>query len=288
MGIAGLTAKDIERELTGGKSEDSDISLPSNDIDVEYAKSVISWYYNYCGLDVQFGEGYIRVGDMVVDIRGIESLGLWADKPILVGDTTMHRYAILHQLVELVDSELESAGYKLPKFRWRPHQIGEGWRLWSIVSQLGWCMVMHLPRTGKTGTVLYGLESSDKALRVCIITTKNAKSGLDGRGGWTGFIDSARGSGWLRRHEYVVTTPHQLHKLEAGVWDVVVVDESHKIYSEPKPRPSALWARAKRLIGNARVIFVTATPHAQSINQLYWQLGLCNWSPFFSEVLDSF
>ena len=203
------------------------------------------------------------------------------------GEGQYHTYAKAHRITGAIDSYLESIGIVLPQFRWRPHQIAEGTKLYHLLYTYGWGMLRHMPRTGKTGSLLYALEMFP-TMNVLINTTKNGVKGIKGsKGGWLGFIELAQSAGWCSKHSYHITTPHQIHKQPHGHYDLVVMDESHKIYSDPKPTATALWANARMVIGDARVAFVTATPHAQSINQLYWQLMLCAYNPFIVNGLDT-
>ena len=274
--------KDMEQELA------EEVEPVQTLVDGQYALWVLEEDYRYCGVRVTWSWDRAIIGDVSVYI-GTWSRDLWEVKP------TIGRYAVLHAVVGEIDSALIDAGVKLPSFRWRVHQIGEGYRLWERMERLGWALVMHMPRTGKTGTVLYALELYT-TMKVLIVTTKNGVRGIGSAKskaeGWLGFIETAQESGWLRKHNYTLTTPHRVAKIldSAGSWDMVVVDEAHKIYSDPKPtdRISRLWEVLRYVVANAKVMFVTATPHAQSINQLYWMLGLSSYSPFYALGMMTF
>ncbi len=243
-------------------------------VSLEESLYILNTYYT--GLVVEWGYYTVVVsGHSITYNELIDQQTIWVTvdaKP----------YALLHRLVVAIDAWLVSLGYQLPKFNWRPHQILEGFKVYDKLERLGWVLVQHMPRTGKTGTVLYGLEHYAEPMDICIVTTKNAMEG------WENFIALMGGSGW-GKHRYTLTTPYRLHKLPQGAFDVVVFDESHKVYSTPKPQPSNMWLSAKLLVGEGtKCIFVTATPHAQSINQLYWQLALCSNTPFIKAGYTSF
>ncbi len=172
-----------------------------------------------------------------------------------------------------------------PVFDWRPHQLTEGVKAWNLLSTTGWVYLQHEPRTGKTGTALYALEHHPDKLKVLIITTKNGILGATPKEsieGWVGFILSAQAHGWLLRHEYRIINHHSVGKALEDGWtpSVVIADESHKVYSTPSPTTPILWKTAKMAIGKCPVIFISATPHAQTLAQVFWQLALCTYTPF--------
>ena len=237
---------------------------------------LVTYYKHVGGGVVSFDPLFtVSVGGVQCSISC--EVGMWDE----VQEGTRHPYAKMHRLCNAMDKALIEGGAVLPTFRWRPHQIGEGERLWDMIDREGWGMLRHMPRTGKTGTLLYALEHSSEPMKVLIVTTKNAVKGIKGaEGGWVGFVKLAQESGWCMKHSYAVSTPHRVGKHTSGAYDLVVMDESHKIYSDPKPVPSAMWGMTRMVIADAKVVFVTATPHAQSINQLYWQLSLCKYNPF--------
>jgi len=177
-------------------------------------------------------------------------------------------------------------------FDWRPHQITEGIRAWNLLSTTGWVYLQHEPRTGKTGTSLYALEYHPDKLNVLIITTKNGILGADKDklGGWVDFILSAQSKGWLLRHEYRIINHHSVNKAVEDGWkpSIVIADEAHKVFSTPSPKTPLLWKMAKMVIGTCPVMYLSATPHAQTLAQLYWQLALCVHTPFVKMGYDDF
>ena len=195
-----------------------------------------------------------------------------------------------------------------PIFIWRPHQVGEGRRLAGMLLNKGLALLQHMPRTGKTGTSLYAGHlisiAIGRPVNVLISTTNN---GLRGRGwrkgkpeeGWVGFINAYQAAGYTNLR-MVITTPYRLDKVDAnlggttitkpsmGKWDLVVVDESHKIFSTTDLPNTSKYDHMRMLAIGAMVVLVTATPHAQSLNQIYRQFGISVNSPFNREGLDTF
>ena len=193
------------------------------------------------------------------------------------------------------------------RFIWRIHQVGEARELANMMLNEGLALLQHMPRTGKTGTTLLALHHiqflAGKRLRVLISTTTN---GLRGRGwrrgskpeGWQGFIEATHSAGFCTEVDMVLTTPYRLSKVDGflpegmtapcqGQWDAVIVDESHKIYSNTDPKDTAMYLEMKMMCMGAIVVLVTATPHAQSLNQAYRQFNLAGQNSPFGKVFPA-
>lgn len=265
--------------------------IKSSTIDDNYMLWILETYYGYVASNYEFKWEWEYV--MINGYR-IKYVDLINKPTIWGGGYDEHPYTILKEVVDAIDLALEGSGAVLPKFRWRPHQIGEGYRIKYLLDTYGWAYLQHLPRTGKTGTALYAMHLMEVPLHILICTTKNGVKGntrLQKKGevaGWMGFIQMIQQQGFCLNCTIDMVTPYQMHKLlDKGVeYDYVFVDEAHKIFSDPKPKPSEYWVRAKTVIGNSKVIFISATPHAQSINQVYWQLALCRYTPFMKQSMD--
>jgi len=183
-------------------------------------------------------------------------------------------------------------------FAWYLYQVGEGRALYYRILRDGLALVMGQPRVAKTGIVLYALELLPDTIKVLISTTKNAMQGINTSKkqgnkieGWHGFLLLAQASGWCSRHQYRLTTPHRIKKIpmeEWGTFGVVVVDESHKIYSNVEIADTEMYTDMRCVVGRSPVVLVTATPHAQSYNQLFRQFNLSAYSPFAKDGLTSF
>lgn len=81
---------------------------------------------------------------------------------------------------------------------------------------------------------------------------------------------------------YKVTNYHQVKKLKAD-YDLVILDESHN-YIGGTPKLSLLHSQVKKVVGNSKVIFLSATPYAQGMHSLYAQFKTTNHSPFTQET----
>lgn len=69
-----------------------------------------------------------------------------------------------------------------------------------------------------------------------------------------------------------------LHKVETGVWDVIIFDESHKLGAFPVPAKCA--QEAKRIANNVPIIYCSGTVSAESYCQLFHQMWVSSSSPF--------
>ena len=125
-------------------------------------------------------------------------------------------------------------------------------------------------RTGKSLTALLIAEEAN-VIKVLIITKKGKPSD-----GWLQLLDE-----FPHNKIYKVTTYHQLHKLEDTDWDLIIIDEAHN-YISSIPYKSKIWKQCRILTKDKPIIYLSATPNAQTFGQLYHQLALSNWSPFWA------
>jgi hypothetical protein len=78
--------------------------------------------------------------------------------------------------------------------------------------------------------------------------------------------------------EIVATNYESLHKLEAGPWAVVILDECHRVSSYPKP---CLAAKAiQKITGPAKCILLSATPAIESGAQWFHAFWATNRGPW--------
>ncbi len=152
------------------------------------------------------------------------------------------------------------------KFRNYQSEIIEKGR--KALSKLRIIMLCMEVRTGKTLTAL-GIADSLKVKSVLFITTKKV-------------IDSKT---IVNDHELLspnfeitLINYESIHKLETTKFDLVIVDESHKLGAFPKP--SLRTKRIKELIGRKYTILLTGTPTPESYSQIYHQFFVSDYSPF--------
>lgn len=121
-------------------------------------------------------------------------------------------------------------------------------------------------RTGKTLTAILIAEMS-KAETILVITKKKAISG------WEDTLIAYKHS----KHFHVINY-ESLHKVE-GSFDLIVIDEAHANLSA-YPLVTKTWKTVFKFTKGKPIIYLSATPSAQTYAQLYHQLKLSSWSPF--------
>lgn len=130
------------------------------------------------------------------------------------------------------------------------------------------CMLAMEVRTGKTLTA-FGIASKLRVESVLFITTKKV-------------IDS----GTIINDHNICGATFKLdlinyesaHKVDANKYNLIVVDESHKLGAFPKP--SLRTKRIKEICRNKFVLLLTGTPTPESWSQFYHQFWISDRSPF--------
>ena len=163
------------------------------------------------------------------------------------------------------------------------HQIEKAEELWNILKVKGYAYLAGKPRSGKTLTAILTAEKSDKINSVLVLTTKNA---IDG---WRPFIVG-------RKHRYHVTNYEQAGsirtveykpgkfnvvftlKLNANDYQLVIIDESHKIGAIPKP--SGRIQVLQRLCWELPHIHLSGTAIVESACTIYPQMSISKFNPF--------
>ncbi len=126
-------------------------------------------------------------------------------------------------------------------------------------------------RTGKTLASILIAERCNGVKRVLVVTKKKA---LDG---WHETIEQYMTP--VNPLEFVVTNYHQLKNFVKEKYDLVIIDEAHN-YIAAYPKPSQIFKWLKQITKDTPIIYISATPHAQSYSQLYHQLALSTWGPW--------
>lgn len=123
-------------------------------------------------------------------------------------------------------------------------------------------------RTGKTLTAILTAEMT-KVGNILVITKKRAIEG------WEETLEL-----YPVTKNYTVINYEAIHKL-SGSFDLVIIDESHaNLAAFPK-----MGKRAKdvqKITFNLPIIFLSATPSAQSYAQLFHQFAMTKYSPFYN------
>lgn len=150
------------------------------------------------------------------------------------------------------------------------HQTEIAKQGYEIIKSHGLVYLAMLERTGKTLTAILIAEMS-KANSILIITKKNAMNG------WKDTLDKYEHIS----KQYELINYHSVHKISStSKFDLVIVDESHSSGMATYPKKSILYKNVEKITKKLPIIFLSATPYAESKSQLYHQLGLTSYSPF--------
>lgn len=122
-------------------------------------------------------------------------------------------------------------------------------------------------RTGKTLTAILTYEMT-KCQRILVITKKKAIEG------WEETIKA-----YACSKEYRVINYESLHKMDLKWHDAVIIDEAHSNLST-YPKVGKVWKTTYEYTAGKPIIFLSATPSAQTHAQLYHQLKLSSWTPW--------
>ena len=133
-----------------------------------------------------------------------------------------------------------------------------------ILEEFNLCYISAETRTGKTLATIFLLK--DDYEKILIITKKKAISS------WTSDLNLSNAK------NFTVTNYESIHKLTDNDYDVIVLDEAHSIGSYPKPSKRA--AQIKELAEGKRIVYLSATPSAESYSQLFHQFWISSYSPF--------
>lgn len=130
--------------------------------------------------------------------------------------------------------------------------------------------ILYLACEERTGKSLAALLITEIAfvIKVLIITKKKA---LDG---WEELLES-----YKHNKFYKVVNYHQVCNLDDNDWDIIILDEAHN-YISAFPNKSKIWSTIRPITRGKPIIYLSATPYAQTPAQLYNQFALSDWSPW--------
>ena len=138
----------------------------------------------------------------------------------------------------------------------------------NILQQHGIVYLAMQVRTGKTATSLNVCKWL-LAKKVLFLTKKKAM---------TSIVDDYNEFGFDKSFELVVMNNESLHKMTDNDFDIVIMDEAHRLGSFPKPCKMAKDLRLR--FTNKPIILLSGTPTPESYSQIYHQLWISNHSPF--------
>ena len=156
------------------------------------------------------------------------------------------------------------------------HQVDIADRAYDILKHNGWVYIAAEERTGKTLASILIAEQS-KAEKILVLTKKKALDGWNDTLFNYGYHNLS--GHWIKGNKiFKVTNYHQAAKLK-GDYDLVILDEAHS-YLAAFPKVGKIWKDAYKLVYGKPIIYLSATPYAESLSQLYNQLRLSVWSPW--------
>lgn len=77
---------------------------------------------------------------------------------------------------------------------------------------------------------------------------------------------------------FTIINYESVHKVADINYDVIVLDESHSIGAYPKPSQRA--TKVKAIAKDKRIVYLSATPSAETYSQIYHQLWVSSYTPF--------
>ena len=148
------------------------------------------------------------------------------------------------------------------------HQEDISKKAYEILKSYGLCYLAMEERTGKTLTSILVAEMS-KANKILVLTKKAAIVGWE---------DTFRAYDITK--QYIVINYQSVHKLETDDFDLIIVDEAHSSGMSTYPKKSKVYDTVRSITYNKPIIYLSATPYAESLSQIFHQLNLTKYSPF--------
>lgn len=168
----------------------------------------------------------------------------------------------------------------------KPHQIQGAKVAAADLMVEGWHYLNWEERTGKTITALLAMQKTGFK-NILVVTKKTAISGWEETIAELGGIlhvnfhvinyhqvGSAREVRKGRKQSIVVDL-----KIDRDDYDAVILDEAHN-YISAVPKPSKMFYVIRTAIGDKKVLYMSATPHAQGYQLMYHQMKVCSWTPW--------
>lgn len=138
----------------------------------------------------------------------------------------------------------------------------------EVLSKLGIVYYCMQVRTGKTGTALNTCKLYG-AKKVLFLTKLKAVKSIQ---------EDYADFGFKENFELTVINNESLHKIEENDFDIIVMDEAHRLGAFPKPTKIATGLKARFM--NKPFIFLSGTPHPESYSQVFHQFWVSGKSPF--------
>lgn len=148
-----------------------------------------------------------------------------------------------------------------------PHQIELAKQIVDVIREHGLVYVSAEERTGKTLSSILAAEALS-VQKILILTKKKALEG------WEDTLNR-----FHHNKVYTLCNYHSAHKLGNQEFDLIILDESHS-YLSGYPKVGAIWRQVAVFTKDKPIVYLSATPSAQSLSLLYHQFKLSSWSPW--------
>lgn len=150
----------------------------------------------------------------------------------------------------------------------RDYQIDISEKGAKILNTWGLLYLAMQVRTGKTATSLnvckiFGFK------KVLFLTKKKAIKGIN---------EDYKDFGFDKYFSCIIINNESLHKVKEDDFDVIIMDEAHRLGSFPKPPKMAI--DLKKRFKHLPFIFLSGTPTPESKSQWYHQFWVSDRSPF--------
>lgn len=154
----------------------------------------------------------------------------------------------------------------------REHQVEGADTIYTILLEHGLAYVEYEERTGKTLTIMEALRKTSLK-DILWITKKKPLDDLKLQG-------QAYCESYSPEYQLTCINYESIHKLTRKNFDCIVLDEAHHALAA-YPKPAETWKKVKVLTKGKPIVFVSATPYPETLAQMYHQLALSDWSPFW-------
>ena len=155
----------------------------------------------------------------------------------------------------------------MSRFIPRDYQEAQATIGYGILSKHGLAYDTSQERVGKSLSNLMIFERSSRT-KLLILTKKAALKD------WNHLIEHYP----IEGKEIVAINYESIHKIDF-IPDMAILDEAHHALSK-YPKPSKTFLKVAEVVYGLPLLYLSATPHAETSAQLYHQLRLSSWSPF--------
>lgn len=148
---------------------------------------------------------------------------------------------------------------------YKPHQVEKSIEVYARLKKYGIAYLFGQPRSGKTRTAIHTVENS-QVRRVLVLTPKAAISG---------WMSELKAVGAVKK--YTVINYEQVKNLKDYNYQLVIVDEAHRLGKVGKPTQRVKEIGAAAF--NLPVLYLSGTPIVETPLSIYYQFSITRYSP---------